>query len=73
MAAEAIELAKKSNLNSDLLEKFTNIDLIYFGFEVGNAGLITTALFIALFMGLIEFLALPYAINQWYLKFIKNV
>jgi hypothetical protein len=73
MAAEAIELAKKSNLNSDLLEKFTNIDVIYFGFEVGNAGLIITALLIALFMGLIEFLALPYAINQWYLKFIKNV
>lgn len=73
MAAQAIDFAQKSGLNSESFEKFTNIDVIYFGFEVGNVGLIVTALFIAFFMGLIEFLALPYAIKQWYLQFIKHV
>lgn len=73
IATNAKEFAKESGLYANISTKFTDINELYFGFEVGGAGMVVTAIIIGAFVAYMEYKALPLAIRHAYNLFIKKV
>lgn len=73
IATNASELVKGSGLYASLSTKFTDINELYFGFEVGGTGMVVTAIIIGGFVAYMEYKALPLAIRHAYNLFIKKI
>lgn len=73
IATNAKEFAKDSGLYANISTKFTDINELYFGWEVGGFGMGITAIIIGGFVAYMEYKALPLAIRHAYNLFIKKV
>lgn len=72
ISTNAKEFAQSGGLYANVSTKFTDINELYFGFEVGSTGMCITAIIIGAFVAYMEYKALPLAIKHAYNLFIKK-
>lgn len=72
IATNAKEFEQSGGLYANMSTKFTDINELYFGWEVGGVGMVVTAIIIGGFVAYMEYKALPLAIRHAYQLFIKS-